>query len=109
MAITSKKDLKKHINSVTAEIARGVLPEAVLSGLLTEEQAAEALSKLAEISSTAMSHISISFDKAPSSFDSKSAYNKARSAYFRTAYAAALAAYEKEVNDLLVSLRPAKA
>lgn len=109
MAITSKKDLKKHINEVTAEIARGVLPEAVLSGLLTEDQAAEALTKLAEISATALSHISISFDKAPKAFESKSAYNKARSAYFRTAYAAALAAYEKDVNELLVSLRPTKA
>lgn len=109
MAMTSKKDLKKHINRVTAEIARGVLPEAVLSGIITEEQAAEALTKLAELSSAAMSHISISFDKAPSSFDSKSAYNKAHTAYFHTAYAAALDAYEKGVNDLLVSLRPAKA
>lgn len=109
MAITSKQDLKKHINRVTAEIARGVLPEAVLSGIITEDQAAEALTKLAELSSAAMSHISISFDKAPNAFDSKNAYNKAHAAYFRAAYAAALETYEKGVNELLVSLRPAKA
>lgn len=107
--MTSKKDLKKHINNVTAEIAHGVLPEAVLAGIVTEEQAAVALSKLAEISAEAMSHIAISFDKSPKAFDSKSAYNKARSVYFRAAYAAALANYEKEINGLLVSLRPAKA
>lgn len=106
--ITSKKDLKKHMDRINTEVAQGILPAAVCANIIDEAQAADILTKLAELTTKAHACLSISFDKSPKAFDSASAYKRARHAYFKTAYATALKDFEEGVNNLLQGIKAEK-
>lgn len=99
--ITSKRDLKKHIDRIEDEVVQVVIPAAVYSGLLTEEKASDILKKLASLTLQAKERISINFDKTPKAFDSHQAYKYARMHYFKQAYAKALNDYEQGVQKLI--------
>ncbi|MCC8117395.1 MAG: hypothetical protein LIP09_01415 [Bacteroidales bacterium] len=99
--ITSKRDLKKHIDRIEDEVVQVVVPAAVYAGLLTEEKATELLSKLAGLTQQAKERLSINFDKSPDAFDSHQAFKLARTQYFKAAYNKALSEYEAEVQKLI--------
>ncbi len=99
--ITSKRDLKKHIDRVEDEVVQVVVPAAVYAGLITEEKASEMLNEIADLTQKAKERISINFDKSAAAFDSATAYHKARTAYFKEAYHKALADYEAGVQKLI--------
>lgn len=99
--ITSKRDLKKHINNLNDAVVQTVLPSAVLAGLVTEAQAEEILTKLAELHNEVIKRLNISFDKKPSAFASANQYNTAKRAYFSQAYDKAMAEYKAGINSVL--------
>lgn len=99
--ITSKRDLKKHISDINDAVVKYVLPSAVLTGIVSDEQAEELLAKLATLHGEVIKRLNIAFDKKPAAFPSVNQYNKAKRAYFGQAYDKALAEYKTGVNGLL--------
>ncbi len=99
--ITSKRNLKKHIDRIEDEVVQVVVPAAVYAGLIDEEKATELLSKLAGLTQQAKERLSVNFDKSPKAFDSNQAFKYARTQYFKTAFNKALSEYESEVQKLI--------
>lgn len=106
--ITSKRDLKKHIDRIQDEVAQVVIPAAFYSNLFNEKEAEEALEKLVSLTLEAKERLNINFDKSPKTFDSATAYRKAKREYFKTAYSKALSEYEDGVNALLAPINSKK-
>lgn len=100
--ITSKQDLKKHIDRIQDEVAQVVIPAAFYAKLFTEQEADQALEKLVSLTLEAKEHINVNFDKTLKAFNNDAtAYRKAKREFYKQAYGKALAEYEKEVNALL--------
>ncbi len=99
--ITSKRELKKHIDRVQDEVVQMVAPAALYAGLVSEDKVEEMLTKIAQLSQQAKGRLAIAFDKKMSAFESSTAYRKAKVLYFKQAYGKALAEYEAEVQKLI--------
>lgn len=99
--ITSKRQLKKHIDRIQDEVVQVVIPAAIYAGLVTEDKVEGILTKIAQLSQQAKDRLAITFDKKISAFDSSNAYHKARLQYFKNAYGKALAEYEAEVQKII--------
>lgn len=103
--ITSKQDLKKHIDRIQDEVAQVVIPAAFYAKLFTEKEADEALEKLVSLTMEAKEHINVNFDKTLKAFNNDAtAYRKARREYFKQAYGKALVEYENAINALLAPI-----
>lgn len=102
--ITSKQDLKKHIDRIQDEVAQVMIPAAFYANLFSEKEAEDALEKLVSLTVEAKERLNISFDKSPKAFDSITAYKKAKREFFKQAYGKALAEYEQGVNALLAPI-----
>ena len=98
---TSKRNLKKAIHSMADAVVTTVLPGAVYAKAITEQRANEIISNMSEATARALSRLSISFDKGLADFETRRAYNAARSAYYKAAYEKAHAEFQKTVQDTL--------
>lgn len=107
--ITSKQDLKKYINRVGCEVAQAVLPAAVCSHIITDQQADELITKLSELKAEAHARLNIAFDKTQKDFENIKNYAKARRQYFKIAYAKAREEYEKGVEEVIEKVNKAAA
>lgn len=83
----SKRDLKKQIRYICGDL----VGECLLIGEVCPEEKLEDLNKLiveiAVLQETTISHTNFSFDKSAKDFPSAHEYQKAKSAYYRQAYA----------------------
>lgn len=102
--ITSKRDLKKHIDRIQDEVAQVVIPAAFYSNLFNEKEAEDALEKLVSLTLEAKNRLNVVFDKSAKAYDSAAAYKKAKREYFKAAYGKALEEYEQGVNALLAPI-----
>lgn len=102
--LTNKRQIKKYIDNVGADIAEILLPAAVYTQAITDEKAREVLIKVAQLGQEAKCRIAIAFDRSPESFDSMRAYNAARRAYFRQAYSNAIKEFEDGVSALIAPI-----
>lgn len=105
--LTNKRQIKKYIDRVGADIAQILLPAAVYTKTVTDEKAREVLLKVAQLGQEAKCRIAIAFDRSPESFDSMRAYHAARSAYFRQAYSKAIKEFEDGVSTLIAPINEA--
>lgn len=99
--ITSKRELKKHIDRIQDEVVQVVIPAALYAGLVTDDKVEEMLTKVAQLSQQAKDRLAITFDKKMSAFDSSNAYRKAKLQYYKQAYGKALADYEAGVQSII--------
>ncbi len=99
--ITSKRQLKKHIDRVQDEVVQVVIPAAMYAGLVSEEKVEEMLAKIAQLSQQAKDRLAVTFDKKMPAFDSSDAYRKAKLQYYKQAYGRALSEYEAEVQKVI--------
>lgn len=105
--MTNKRQLKQYINRVSNEIAEVVLPSAVYAKAITNEQAEDILDNLSRLQTKTLSHLSIAFDKAPSSFENVKDYRKAKTLYYRVAYTQAIKEFEEGIDKLLAPINKA--
>lgn len=106
--MTSKRDIKKYIARVGNEIAESVLPSAVYTKVITDEEADDILTKLSQLQATALAKIGIAYDKSAEAFDSLRAFHTAKKSYYRTAYNQVLKDFEDGVDKILAPLNKAK-
>lgn len=99
--ITSKRQLKKHIDRIQDEVVQVVIPAAIYAGLVAEDKVEGMLTKIAQLSQQAKDRLAIAFDKKMSAFESSNTYRKAKLLYFKNAYAKALSEYEAEVQKVI--------
>lgn len=106
--MTNKRQIKKYIDRVGCDVAEIILPGAVLTKAITDEQAMEILNQLSELKINAHKRINIVFDKSPEAFDTPKAYATAKSRYFRQAYRHALKDYNEGVEKALAPINEAR-
>lgn len=94
--MASKRNLKKHINNIGAELSAKAVIVGTLAGV-DDETIDNLVVKALDAQMKALSHISISFDRVPRDFESGREYRKARRAYFSRAYRAACDELMKQV------------
>lgn len=99
--LTNKRQIKKYINRVCEDVAQEVLPTAVCTKAITDEDAENILTDLSRIQAKALSRLNISFDKAPGSFEKVQAYKTAKATYFRQAYNQLIDEFNNEVQKLI--------
>lgn len=99
--LTNKRDLKKYVNRICADVAQTLLPAAVYAKAITEEKADEILTELSTLQAKALSRISISFDKAPDTFADIKAYHAAKKVYYKAAYNKLVSDFEEGVEKLI--------
>lgn len=104
---TNKRQIKKYIDHVGADIAQILLPAAVYTKAITDEKAREVLVNVARLGNEAKGRLAIAFDRSPESFGSLRAYHAARSDYFHQAYAKALKDFEDGVSALIAPVNEA--
>lgn len=99
--MANKRDLKKEIRYVCGDLAaecliaknfvKGVDPKAMTA----------IVAKVADLQVSALGNSTFSFDKLPHDFETGHAYRKARSAYFKKAYASLREKFYAKVNELV--------
>ncbi len=98
---TNKRNLKKIIHSMADAVVTTVLPSAVYAKAITEQRADEIISNMSAATAKALSRLAVSFDKGLAEFESRKAYNAARTAYYKAAYEKAHAEFKATVQDTL--------
>lgn len=99
--MANKRDLKKVINNVCADIATECLIAAKYVKGVEPEKMDEIVGKLADLQAGALSSISFAFDKVPSEFENMREYNKAKSAYFRKAYNSLREKFSARIHEIV--------
>lgn len=102
--LTNKRQLKKYINRVSEEVAQSVLPTAVVAKAVTDEEADNILTQISALCAKALSRINIAFDKSADTFETVKAYDAAKKAYYREAYAKLLKDYEEDIEKLIAPI-----
>lgn len=106
--MSSKRQLKKRINTICTELAGDLQHAAYLYPQIEEDKALALLSDIAALKIAALSKVTFSFDKCTRDFDTLHEYRKALHTYKAAAYAKlrkefADSAYEivKRMNELV--------
>ncbi len=105
--MANKRDLKKMVNYVCADIATECL---IASEYVKGVDAAKmdaVIAKLADIQTLALSNIAFSFDAVRSDFANPKDYNKAKSAYFHRAYQSLKQKFHEKVNEVVKDMNQA--
>lgn len=84
--MANKRQLKKRISYVCGDLAGDLILGSHLIDSIDNTTTRKLLTEIAELQEDARAKVSFNFDQAPSAFDSKQAYNKARSKYNAAAF-----------------------
>lgn len=103
----NKRQLKKSIRFTCAEIASECAFTSALMENVNNELLAEAFVEAARLQGNALKKASVSFDRLPKDFPSKAAYNKARKAYYKKAYAALTSEFNNELAAIIGKMNAA--
>lgn len=84
--MANKRDLKKQIRYICGDIAVECMIAAETVKDIDIKAFAAVIDQIAELQTNALHNATFSFDKIPADFESRAAYNKAASAYYKKAY-----------------------
>lgn len=84
--MANKRSLKKQIRYICGDIAGESLLAKVLISGVNKDAMTDVIVKAAELQTTALCRINVSFDKTPKDFDNKGQYRAARRKYYRQAF-----------------------
>ncbi|MEF9924435.1 MAG: hypothetical protein RR854_07670, partial [Muribaculaceae bacterium] len=98
----NKRSLKKGIKYVIGDIAGECLfTEQVLENI-DAVKVSEIILKLAELQEDALQKVSVSYEKAPKTFDGTvKEYNKAKCAYYKKCYSTLMAEFNEGIKDVI--------
>lgn len=95
----SKRDLKKQIRYICGDL----VGECLLIGEICPEDKQQELDQLiidlAVLQENTIAHVNFSFDRSVNEFDSKQAYKKARSQYYRAAFSKLHKQFNQDLAD----------
>ena len=99
--MANKRNLKKMVNNVCADIATECLIASEYVKGVDPLKMDAIITKLADLQANALSNISFAFDKVPSEFTTQKEYKTAKEAYFRKAYASFRHKFYVKVNEIV--------
>lgn len=105
--MANKRNLKKQIKYVCGDIATDCLIAGNYVKGVDTATMRELVGKLASLQDNTLKNISFAFDKAPRDFADRHAYNKARAAYFRTAFKSLRDKFNSRIQDIIREMNAA--
>lgn len=97
----SKRNLKKQIRYICGDLVGECLLIGEICPEEKQDEVAQLIVDLAVLQENTLSHCNFSFDKTRRDFDSDAAYKKAKSAYYRSAYAALHEKFNARLSELV--------
>lgn len=105
--MANKRQLKKSIHNACGDVAFALFLTDCVSDS-DQEKGLDILEAISKLQSNSLTKVSVSFDKAPKSFENKHLYSKARKQYYAKAYnelqdefVAKLQTIVNEINEIL--------
>ena len=99
--MANKRQLKKYIRFVCGNIAAEcIIARDFIEGIDTEKMN-NIVIQLATLQEQAVNHVTFSFDKVPSDFESHKEYNKARHNYYAKAYKTLNTEFNAHIQDIV--------
>ena len=105
--MANKRKLKKHIIYVCGDVATECLIAAEYVKGIDGDTMRGIVCKLALLQENVVKNVTFAFDKVPGDFTSRRDYNKARSAYFKKAYAALREKFNNRILDIVKEMNAA--
>lgn len=105
--MATKRDLKKQIQYVCGDLAAECLIAKNFVKGVDCEAMKTIIGEIADLQTSTLAKVSFSFDKLPKDFAEKAEYSKARTAYYRKAYASLRAKFLDHVNDIVRKMNAA--
>lgn len=96
----NKRQLKKQIHGLCGGLACDCVIATIDTSCEAKDKTADLIVRAAHAQSSALSKVSVSFDKAPRDFDNLHEYRKQRSKYFKKA----LGTLSNELNNEVISI-----
>jgi len=105
--MSNKRELKKEIRYVCGDVAAEcLLAKSFVKGVDADAMT-DIILRIADLQVNALATVTFSFDQQPHDFETRDAYRKARSAYFRKAYASLRGKFYAKVNDFVKEMNAA--
>ncbi len=105
--MASKRDLKKFVRNTCGALAAEIIFARAAFPSINRKEVHDIVTEIARLQGETLSKASISFDKSPREFESHAAYNKARSAYYNTAYTKLLDNFDEAVLAIVKNMNAA--
>lgn len=105
--MANKRDLKKQITYICGDVATECLIAADYVKGVDAGKMREIVCKLALLQENALKSASFAFDKVPGEFASRQEYNKARAAYFKTAYGSLRDKFNNRILEIVKEMNAA--
>ncbi|MDE6268577.1 MAG: hypothetical protein K2M04_05800 [Muribaculaceae bacterium] len=105
--MASKRNIKKNIRLVCGDIAGECIVTARLIPGADVPVLHKAIIAAADLQSDSLSKVSVAFDKTPRDFANRHDYNKARRDYYRKAYGALSADFNKVLEEIVKEMNTA--
>lgn len=107
--MANKRSLKKQIHYICGDVAGEALMAKIIIPGVDKEAMTDVIIKVADLQSTGLARVNISFDKSPKDFDNISAYRKAKTAYFKQAYRKLSEAFNNQLLEIVKEMNAANA
>lgn len=105
--MSNKRLLKKEIRNICGALAgECIIAKWAVEGI-NPEAMNEIVYKVAELQETSLRRISVAFDRTPSSFADKKEYEKAKNAYFKSAFKALKNDFNKSIDEIIKEMNAA--
>ncbi|MDO5395612.1 MAG: hypothetical protein Q4F07_06580 [Bacteroidales bacterium] len=105
--MANKRQLKKNVRYTCGDLAAEILIASHVYKGFDRKEVVRIVSEIASLQEGTLKHISFSFDKSRASFESASAYNAAKAAYYRTAYKKLMAEFNEKVAAIVKDMNAA--
>lgn len=105
--MASKRFIKKQIRLVCGDIAGECITASWIIKKADSEKLRQCIIETAQLQSSALKHINISFDKTPKSFTSIRDYRKARRQYFKAAVKSFEKGFYNKVDEIVKEMNKA--
>lgn len=105
--MANKRELKKFIRNTCGALALDMVLARESFPAIDRKAVHDVVLEAARLQTRTLSRVSVEFDRTPAQFESKAAYNKARQAFYKEAYANLLADFEKAVKEIVGQMNAA--
>ena len=105
--MANKRDLKKQVKYICGDLATEcMLAAEYVKGVVPAEMH-KIVAEIASLQTSALASATFGFDKTEAEFESKAAYNKARTSYNKKAFAALREKFNNKVQDIVKQMNAA--
>lgn len=105
--MANKRRLKKQIRYICGDVAAECITSIYLIPNVDKAKMRETVGDTAALQTHALLQSNVSFDKTPRDYPSLKEYNAARKAYFKKAYGALVAQFNKKLGEIVKEMNQA--